>query len=412
MNMDFLITKKQQLMRLPGRASLTCKTILVSFMMLLVMMAEAQLTLNDSNEDSEIKLVKVFYEKGKFGGWPANWGMWNWGKEILVGYSMADHKDTTGHNYDPKTSLTKFSRSLDGGLTWKMEDAYESGITESTWENNLHERSKKPTSLQSSVDFKQKDFAFSFRMRNAIDGGTSFYYSYNRGKNWKGPYDLKVEFPGRKPAGIVSRTDYIIEGKNQMTAFLTVGFREGDKNWREVACVRTTDGGKSWKHISWIGPEGLNSIMPASLRLGPNKLLTIIRRTKPPEMVSFLSEDNGKTWTQIKDPVKVDANGHPPALLKLKDGSLCLVYGIRVEKTMPDGIGMYVTFSNDEGKTWGPPRLLQGKDGGSWDIGYPRAVQLPDGKVVATYYYNNSGTGDKYRYISAAIFDPNQINKK
>jgi hypothetical protein len=241
-----------------------------------------------------------------------------------------------------------------------------------------------------------------------LDGPSSFYYSYNRGRDWEGAFKLTVDFPGRNPAGIVTRTDYIIEGKHELTAFLTVGFREGDKNWREVACVRTTDGGKTWKHLSWIGPEGINSIMPSSVRLGPSRILTLIRRTRPPRMVSYLSEDNGLSWQQLNDPVTVDANGNPPALLKLKDGRLCLVYGIRREQTMPDGIGMYATFSTDEGQTWSKPVLLRGKDGANGDMGYARAVQLPDGKVVAIYYYNNANAGDKFRYIAATIFDPDR----
>ncbi|MHC4095914.1 MAG: hypothetical protein ACYSU3_07635, partial [Planctomycetota bacterium] len=32
--------------------------------------------------------LKVFYEKGRFAGWPANNGIWQWGKEILVGFSL------------------------------------------------------------------------------------------------------------------------------------------------------------------------------------------------------------------------------------------------------------------------------------------------------------------------------------
>jgi hypothetical protein len=359
--------------------------------------------------ETGIRHVTVYYEKGKFGGWPANWGMWNWGNEILVGYTRSNHKDTTGHNYDQKVAVAQFSRSLDGGKTWKAEDAFAHGITEKTFENHVKKGARQPVALKDAIDFRHADFALTFRMRNAIDGGTSFYYTYDRGRHWRGPYDLRVEFPGRQPAGIVSRTDYIIEGKSELTAFLTVGFRDGEKNWRQVACVRTFDGGKTWKFLSWIGPEGVNSIMPASVRLGPSKILTLIRRTKPPEMVSFLSEDNGHTWTQLVNPVKVDANGNPPALVKLKDGRLCLVYGIRRESTMPDGIGMYFTFSSDEGRSWTAPRLLQGKDGSNWDMGYPRVVLLPDGNVLATYYYNHTGQGDKYRRIAASIFDPNQF---
>jgi hypothetical protein len=31
--------------------------------------------------------VFVFAERGRFGGWPANHGLWKWGDEILVGFS-------------------------------------------------------------------------------------------------------------------------------------------------------------------------------------------------------------------------------------------------------------------------------------------------------------------------------------
>jgi hypothetical protein len=124
-------------------------------------------------------------------------------------------------------------------------------------------------------------------------------------------------------------------------------------------------------------------------------------------MVSFLSSDNGNSWSQQNDPAIVDANGNPPALLKLKDGRLCLVYGIRKTETMPEGIGMYVVYSSNDGQSWSKPVLLRGKDGPCWDIGYPRSVELTNGKVVAVYYYNNFNLGDKYRYIAATIFDPN-----
>src|SRR5690606_15670599 len=129
-----------------------------------------------------------------------------------------------------------------------------------------------------------------------------------------------------------------IEGKHEMTAFLTVAFWKEKENWRQVACVRTTDGGKTWKFLSWLGEPGINSIMPSSLRLSPTKLISMVRRTKPPRMASFVSDDNGNTWTQQPDPVTVDANGHPPALLKLQDGRLCMIFGIRKEETSPDGI--------------------------------------------------------------------------
>jgi len=356
-----------------------------------------------SNKD---KHVKVFYKKEKFAGWPANWGMWNWGDEILIGFAMADHKDRKGHTFDQKTAVSMFSRSRDGGLTWELEDAYSQGITEATFEHNVGEKSIEATILKEPIDFLHADFALTFRMHNLKDGPTSFYYTYDRGKSWKGAYELHVDFPDRRPSGIVSRTDYLIDAKHEMTAFLTVGFREGKTNWREVACVRTTDGGITWQFLAWISQREVNSIMPSSVRLGSDKILSIIRCTKPAEMVAFVSTDNGLSWSKLKNPVKVDNTGHPPTLLKLKDGRLSLIYGIRQSETASDGIGMYVVYSDDEGQTWTQPRQIRGRDGAIWDIGYPRSVELPDGKILAAYYYNNADLGDQYRYIAATIFDP------
>lgn len=352
--------------------------------------------------------VKVFYKKGLYGGWPANWGIWSWDNEILVGFTHADHSNKEGHTYNRETALAKFARSMDGGNTWSIEDAFDAGITESTFEHNIGVKSRPSETLLAGIDFTHPDLAITFRMRTLLDGPSSFYYSLNRGRQWEGPFKLQVDFPGRDPAGIVSRTDYIIEGSHELTAFLTVGFREGDNHWREVAAVRTKDGGKTWNHLSWIGPAGTNSIMPSSVRLDSLRIITMIRRTKPPEMVSFLSEDNGLTWIRLDDPVRVDRSGNPPALLMLKDGRLCLVYGIRDKETMSGGIGIYATFSADEGKSWGDPVLIRGNDGASWDIGYPGIIQRPDGNVVVLYYYNNALDESKspFRYIAATIFDP------
>jgi len=351
--------------------------------------------------------VKAFYEEGKYGGWPANWGVWSWGNEILVGFTKADHKETEkSHTFDQESSRAMFARSMDGGKTWSTEDGYAQGITEQTVEHNLGDLSKPATELKESINFLDPNFAFTFRMIHMLEGPSSFYYSYDRGKSWKGAFKLEVDFEPRKPKGVVSRTDYIVDGKHAMTAFLTVGFMEGDTNWREVACVRTEDGGLTWKLLSWIGTEKVNSIMPGSVRLDESTLLCMIRKTKPPEMASYMSNDNGLTWNKLPDPVKVDANGNPPALLKLQDGRLCLVYGLRRKETRPEGIGMYVTYSSDQGQTWTEPELLRGNDGAVWDIGYPRAVELPDGRVVTLYYYNNADAGDPYRYIAATIFNP------
>ena len=42
---------------------------------------------------SPFRNVKVYAEPGRFGGWPANHGVWSWGNEILAGFSRGYYKD-------------------------------------------------------------------------------------------------------------------------------------------------------------------------------------------------------------------------------------------------------------------------------------------------------------------------------
>ena len=69
--------------------------------------------------------VMVYHEAGRFGGWPANHGIWSWGDEILVGFSAGYHKDLgpAVHNIDrAKPEEHLLARSKDGGRTWSFEN--------------------------------------------------------------------------------------------------------------------------------------------------------------------------------------------------------------------------------------------------------------------------------------------------
>src|SRR5262249_48865994 len=73
--------------------------------------------------DVAVEHMKVYHQKGRFGGWPANHGIWAWGDEILVGFSAGYHKDLgpARPNIDrdrPEEHL--LARSKDGGKTWSL----------------------------------------------------------------------------------------------------------------------------------------------------------------------------------------------------------------------------------------------------------------------------------------------------
>ncbi|MHC4464829.1 MAG: hypothetical protein ACYS30_25880 [Planctomycetota bacterium] len=48
-----------------------------------------------------IRHVIVHKEPGRFCGWPANYGTWSWGNEILVGFKFAYYQaKERGHSYN------------------------------------------------------------------------------------------------------------------------------------------------------------------------------------------------------------------------------------------------------------------------------------------------------------------------
>ena len=86
-------------------------------------------------------------------------------------------------------------------------------------------------------------------------------------------------------------------------------------------------------------------------------------------------------------------------MIRLQDGRICLVWGFRGEP-----YSIRARLSSDGGQSWSDDYVLR-DDGASRDVGYPRVVQRPDGKVVAVYYFTDAKTGPE-RYIGATLWDP------
>lgn len=354
--------------------------------------------------DKDNQHVKVYYEEGKFAGWPANNGIWSWGDEILVGFVQADHMERSGHTYNQSTTRYKYARSLDGGKTWNIEDAYNAGKTALSHDHKGIDPKSEPQELIESIDFSHPDLVFTLSRMNNHDGPSHFYYSYNRGKNFEGPYVL----PNLDTPGIAARTDYIVDDENEARVFLTIA-KENQREGR-VAMFRTSDGGLTWTNHAWLGgePDGFD-IMPSSVRLSENEMLTTIRsRDTDPRrdyLKAFYSDDNGDSWDKLNEPAfDTGAGGSPPALVKLQDGRLALAYIFRSKY----GSRVHLRLSDDNGQSWSHEITLRSNDNATNDVGYPRMVQRSDGKLVVVYYWNHAADegNPPYRYIAATIVDP------
>ena len=244
------------------------------------------------------------------------------------------------------------------------------------------------------IDFTDANFAARFR-------NDRFYYSLDRCRTWEGPFAL----PTFGRPGLLARTDYIVEGKRRLTAFVAAEKASGGEG--QPLCIRTTDGGKTWNLVGWIGPQPPDgygyAIMPATVALEGGSYLSMIRRggvvdgEKSWWLEAFVSPDDGRSWYMLDQP-QINNAGNPATLTRIEGGRIVMVYGWR---RAPYGIRARI--SSDEGQTWGAEIILQ-DNGRNWDLGYPRTVQRADGNLVTAYYFNDNTQVE--RYIAATIWSP------
>lgn len=355
-------------------------------------------------QTGDIKNSKVYHEKGRYAGWPANTGIWQWENEILTGFSIGYHKisDKSLHFIDrERTEIHVLARSKDGGETWEIEDPAKDGVLVFETEFGTQRTDvpvPQPQILKEPVNFKDPGLALAVRFGK--NKKSYFWHSADKGKTWNGPYTL----PDFGMTGLEARTEYIINSEKECMLFLTASKSDGKEG--KVICVRTTDGGLNWSLVAPIGEETDGfAIMPAAVRISGDELLTTIRnREDGADFIStYYSENNGKVWRQLDNAADdTGKGGSPPAMIRLQDGRICMVYAYRSDPSTGKNAAILAKLSSDSGKSWSAPYTLR-DDGAGRDIGYPKIVQRPDGKVVVVYYFTDALTGPE-RYIAATIW--------
>ncbi len=365
-----------------------------------------------------MRQVTIYREPGRFAGWPANYGIWRWGDEIVVGFTVGAHRTVErGHAIDKGRPFRNMqARSLDGGETWQVEpfNGARPGDRGLSADEHMAPGLRLAEVMTTStadippqpLSFTQPGFALMAARTGLARGVFSFFYtSQDRCRSWQGPWRL----PLFGSTGIAARTDYLVLGQHSALLFLTANKADGAEG--KVICVGADDGGRSFTLLSEVGGEpngrGDFAIMPGGLALGSGRLLCARRCRIGASGMSWVdiyaSDDVGRSWQFLARPVDFEQPGHsgnPPALLQLPDGRLALIYGNR---DAPYTIG--ARLSQDDGASWSDEITLRA-GGANGDMGYVRAVVRDDNAVVSVYYFNDRPDGDGERFIEATIWQP------
>ncbi len=380
------------------------------------------------------KHVIVYQEKGKFLGWPANNGAWSAdGVNMLVGFTHGDYELIKDNHNVGGNQKSWLARSTDMGKTWKGFDP----------ENYVGDFGKKPElkTLDKPINFSHPQFAMRVvgtSYHGSFDERGHFFFSYDAGKKWDGPYRLGSEdireWPELKNTSFSNntelspRTDYVVIGKDECLVFMSVRVK-GEFGTDRLFCMRTVDGGKSFKFVSWVvppydektadhslkvklekddsknpHPDQCRAVMSQTIMLKNGKLISAMRRRYEEHnwVDAYVSEDGGKSWAFLSEVGDAGAgNGNPPALNKTDNGRLVAIFGNREEPGT-----MMVVHSDNEGKSWSAPKILRdgygSEDMETIDLGYPQLLKRKDGKMVALYYWS---TKKSLHHIAATIWD-------
>lgn len=348
----------------------------------------------------------VAVEKGRFHGWPANNGIWIWGNEILVGFTQTDYEETESHNIkNDSPLLSKLSRSIDGGRTWKVYDP----------DNYVGDNLQK-TKLKEPINFLKDGFALRVSgdtYHGNKDPEGQFFYSYDKGNSWNGPFYLGdvSGFSRFSRFVLTPRTDYLVLSEKECLVFISSRIPDTGMS-DKISVIKTSDGGLTFQLIAdYVVPESdpHRAAMPNTVRISDKELVMSVRRRVIADNTKnwldlYFSKDLGKTWefrSKIGDTGAF--NGNPPSVVKLKDGRLCSVYGDRNSNRI---VGRY---SPDNGKSWTDEFIIRDdfytrERQDMKDLGYCRVVQNINGEIVAVYYWATKENPEQH--IAASIWKP------
>lgn len=149
------------------------------------------------------------------------------------------------------------------------------------------------------------------------------------------------------------------------------------------------DLGDSWEYGGRILEDEVCHFSEPAIHLTPDGKLIVLYRCHPdpqkwqaePCLALVASEDGGKTWSPWK---LTNLQGSPGHILGLRDGRMFITVGTRWAGQRGCTARVVEPEGHDLEST---PDIVIRSDSKESDCGYPWAVELKDGRVLAVYYY-------------------------
>ena len=300
----------------------------------------------------------------------------------------------TSSHLEPRRDYLSFV-SGDGGRTWKSTPRDEPNPAWATGPSHPGRRVDPNAHAWRYVEASRRaEFeGRGIEVRNSPDGRVTYAYgcymrsSEDQGATWK---QTEIPVP---PKGLIMgfldpATDLRLDARTVLCA--VYGRPTANVRHYESWLLRSEDDGRTWSFLTIAAdPEKRRSFGETAIAEAANGDVVALMRTEPAlgtRMWSARSTDRGVTWSKA---VETTLHGHPPHLLRLRDGTLLCTYGFR-----DPPIGIRAALSRDHGRTWLEKDIFSLRADGSGrpgDNGYPLTTELADGTLVTVYYITRGG---------------------